>query len=301
VLDFTGKVDTGKSTLIVMTHWNYWKMTQGCIDSIRKYTNLDDVSILIIDDFSDDEESIKWAKESKENIIRTNFNYHHNSILRQLLEYVKDIDSIKYICAMNNDIVVTKNWLKEMLICIDKDLNLALMGCKDNNDYHLFQYFPIPQEVVPDVDRWRGFIDDSKFQEYINREFYAKRKSGIYEGVQTIDGSVMLIRNSFIKQYGGFNEDFDDYAGDSEFFLKIVKAQHGIGYCLSSFVYHVSGGGAGKYESWLKSRGTPLDTAAVKRTEMLKNLYGVDITSHGRSYTVDVEQIRQRELELVKL
>ena len=291
--------NSNKSIVLAITQWNYWRTTQRCIDSIRKYTDLDNVNLIIMDDCSDDNEAIKWLSETKEKVIRADKNYQHNSLVRQLLDFLKDKESIKYTCVMNNDILVTKDWLKNMISCMDTDGNIALMGSKDNNDYHMFQNFPIPNEVRPDENGY-VFGDDIKLQEYIDREFYAKRKSNIWVQVQTIDGNVMLFRNSIIKKIGSLNPEFDDYAGDSEFFLKVNRNGYKVAYCLSSFVYHLGGGQAGKYISFLKNYHRPLADAAKEKAVLIYNRYGIDITTHGRASNARRQEIIDMEKKMVE-
>ena len=111
----------------------------------------------------------------------------------------------------------------------------------------------------------------------------------------------MLFRNSIFKTIGTFDKDFDSYAGDSEFSARIIKNNLSVAYCLSSFVYHKSGGGAGKYEGYFKTFGRQLAEAAVEKTELLKTRYNIDITSHGRSWNVDTNDTRRIERDLTRI
>jgi len=106
------QIDTSKKVIIAVTQWNFWEMTKKCVEDIRKYTNLENASIVIFDDNSDDLEAIKWINETDEKVIRMESNIHHNAMVRRLQEKIKDIENIEYLCAMNNDIIVTKGWLE---------------------------------------------------------------------------------------------------------------------------------------------------------------------------------------------
>lgn len=299
-------LDLKKRVLMIITQHNLYKTTERCLKSIKEHIDLSDVNLVVIDDCSDAPEAKEWLNSIGDAVIRMDKVYHHNSIIRQVLNMIKEIDSIEYLCALNNDILVTDNWLRNMLSCMDIDKQVGIMGAKDNNEYHKYQNFPIPNDVKPEInggfdDFGYLFGDDSKLQEYINKEFYAKRKPNAHIVTETIDGTVMLIRTSAAKQVGGFNPDYDDYAGDSAFEIRLQRAGFNVAYCLSSFVYHIGGGAGGKYQSFLKNQGRQLADACAEKKERIMTEYGIDITDYGRAIGNAVDNWKLNEQELVKI
>lgn len=152
-------------TGIIIPIYNLWKqLTVPCLQSIKKYTDSEDIKIVICDNASQDisaDTVISYGLQLFEN----NFHYHRNSenlgfavACNQGAEIAKNL-SCEFLLFLNNDTLVTENWFIPLFKALDNE-TLGLVGplllYPDNtvqhcgvvytlNGYlkHIYQHFPI--------------------------------------------------------------------------------------------------------------------------------------------------------------
>lgn len=118
---------------IVILNWNGKQMTLDCLDSIKKNTSYPNYEVIVVDQGSNDGsaeafEKIKWIKliPLKDNI---GFSAANN------LGFKKGKGT--YFFMLNNDTIVTKNWLTEAVKVLESDRKIGVVGCyeKENPDF----------------------------------------------------------------------------------------------------------------------------------------------------------------------
>lgn len=273
-----------KNVLLGIITWNHWRVTERCVKSIREHTDLTNVKFVIFDNGSDDKETIDWLDNCGIEIIRFKDNYGICGGMRKAFEYSFKDDEIEFVCLPNPDILVTDEWLKRLIDVIKEGDDILIVEPKDNNKYQCYQHFFIPPEYCPSV-RPDGavfvFEDDSKLQEYISESFYAKRKHPASVSVESVDPPMALWRKSLVKDMGNLNKRYDYGLGVIELFLRAPKKGYRIVYCLSSFIYHLAHGGAGKYEGYEKKFGRHLNEYVADEAGLINHIYGTDIAGIG--------------------
>ena len=108
---------------IVIPAYNHLDTTKQCIEHILKYTDFEKLNaeLILIDHGSND-----GTLEYFQSIPNAKVIHFKNNIRMYMFAMIPLICQGKYLALINNDILVTKNWLKNLLSCIESDEKIAL-------------------------------------------------------------------------------------------------------------------------------------------------------------------------------
>lgn len=122
-------MDNGKVAIIIV-NWNGLRFLKDCLESVYKqtYTNFD---VYFVDNGSvDDSVDFVFKNFPKVKIIKldknTGFAKGNNIGIKEAL---KDVE-VNYIVCLNNDTIVSKNWLEELLKTVEKDKIIGSVSSK---------------------------------------------------------------------------------------------------------------------------------------------------------------------------
>ncbi len=225
---------------IIIPVFNNFAYTKGCIESIYKNTEIDNFKLIIIDNASVDEtpaflENLK-SRYKNFQYIRNEINLGFAKANNQAAK-IADTDKVLF---LNNDTVVTPNWLTILTGELDADENVKIAGSKllyedssiqhagmvfsdfkyddFNIIYHLYRFFP---DEHPAVNKKRYF--------------------------QALTGACLLTYTSFFLKLGGFNENYINGFEDVDLCLKARESGAELLYCPESVIYHFEGKTAGRF------------------------------------------------------
>ena len=108
-----------KKILFIITTYNQSNITRACLDSINKISECYPVDVLVVDDKSTDD-TIKLCKEYNVKYITKNIGKGLTDSWNKGYHYFKDNKEYNYIIIANNDILVPKGALSEMVEVLDK-------------------------------------------------------------------------------------------------------------------------------------------------------------------------------------
>lgn len=200
-------MDEESQVFIVILNWNGYKNTSECLDSLKKldYSNY---KIVIVDNGSTDD-SVNKIKavypditliENKKNL---GFGGGCNVGIRFALEHRAD-----YIWLLNNDTIVDKNALSEMVKVAENNPEVGAVGS-------ILYYVDEPMKIQAwgggYVNMWAG----------VPRQF---NKPVSDDKLQYITGASLLLRSSALLQVGLFDERFFMYWEDTDLGFKLRKA-----------------------------------------------------------------------------
>lgn len=119
-------------TSIIVTTWNSFDFTKNCLNSIIENTDLKNCELILVDNGSTDESIEKLEMEFEKKLenfstIKNKINKGFAYALNQGYAAAKG----KYIAYLNNDTVVSKNWLSELRKLLDSDEKIAIAGIKE--------------------------------------------------------------------------------------------------------------------------------------------------------------------------
>lgn len=131
--DFQQQAAVSEVTILVQG-FNRFDKTRRCVESILQYTDGIDYNLILIDNGSTDEtlEYFKSVSYDKKYIIHATKNvgsgYPGTFLNCNMFG--------KFLCIIPNDLILTKNWLKNLLICINSDSKIGMVNpvcCNTSN------------------------------------------------------------------------------------------------------------------------------------------------------------------------
>ncbi len=213
---------------IVILNWNGKKFLKDCLTSLSRI-NYQPVEILVVDNNSSDG-SVEFVKQKfpQAKLIANRQNYGFAKGNNLGLKAATG----EYILFLNNDTVVTPDFLRLMIEDFQQDLTL---GCIQ------------PQmRMMTDKTRldeagaylaFNGFL-----YHYGYRKDYRLPNYQVPREIFSAKGACMLIPRKVIAKVGGFDEDFFIFFEETDLCYRIWLAGYTVRYEPRSVIYHLTGG-----------------------------------------------------------
>jgi GT2 family glycosyltransferase len=228
-----------KKVSIILLNYKGTKDTLSCVESLEKI-EYDNFEIIIVENDSPDDsyEVLSEAIGNKHTLIKSpsngGFAKGNNIGINYALEKGTD-----FVLLLNNDTLVEKDFLREMINCYHRNEAVGMVGCK------------ILYESRRDLI-WYG-----------GGELNLKRFYGLHHGEGQKDceefniekevtfntGCVMLIPKEVIEKVGTLPEEYFLYYEDVDYSLSVQEAGYKIFYCPKAVVYHKVSASTGGEES----------------------------------------------------
>ncbi len=207
---------TGPICDIVLLVYNNLLYTKDCIESILKNTNIPS-RLIIVDNASEDEvrNYLKAVKPSDNVDITLILNNTNEGYAKGMNIGIKE-SSAKFICLLNNDILVTPGWLNNMIEIADKNPNVGAINPESNN------FGKVPPSNIS-IDDFSKSLQNFK---------------GRFKEMGQCIGFCMLIRRDLVDQIGLLNEDGLLFFEDTDYSYRLKEAGFKCVISLSSYVYH---------------------------------------------------------------
>jgi GT2 family glycosyltransferase len=139
-----------------------------------------------------------------------------------------------FIVFLNNDTVVDKNWLNELVEVSLIDSKIGICGSKiksmKNRNVTLYNGWHL--HVLGGVVPGAFYTSKNKLGEEFNI-------------VGSVQGSSFLVRTGFFKSLGGFDKDYFLYSDEVDLCYRAWISGYYVAYAPNSIVYHYGGGTAG--------------------------------------------------------
>ncbi|MHB1650917.1 MAG: glycosyltransferase [Desulfitobacteriaceae bacterium] len=207
-----------KTSIVILT-FNKLDYTQQCIESIRKYTEPGFYELIVVDNYSTDG-TVEWLK--KQDDIITLYNEQNAGFPRGCNQGI-EIATGENILLLNNDTVVTVNWLDNLLKCLYSSTDIGLVGPVTNN----CSYY---QAIRTD------YKDLREMDEFASK--YNQSNPLLWEERLKLIGFCMLIKREVIKQIGFLDEKFSpgDFE-DDDYSYRARKAGFRLMLCKDTFIH----------------------------------------------------------------
>lgn len=209
-----------KFTSIIILTYNNLEYTKLCIESIRTFTPKDCYEIIIVDNNSTDD-TRSWLKEQVDlRIILNDFNLGFPVGCNVGI----DIASGENILLLNNDTIVTPDWLSHLNTALYSAKEIGAVGAITNSCSNGQQvgvsYINIEQMVN------------------LSREIYMLNKNG-WEYKTKLVGFCYMIKKSVLDEIGLLDPIFTpgNYE-DDDISLRILKAGYNLLLCKDTFIHH---------------------------------------------------------------
>lgn len=224
---------------ILIVNWNSKENLVDCFESLFKisYSNFE---VIMVDNGSVDD-SVKYTEERypQVKIIKSKKNLGFAGGNNSGLKYCKG----KYILFLNNDTIVTKSFLDDLVGFIEKDENIAVV-----QPTILFHRPNTPMHEK--INSVGSFILKSGFLYHLDygKAYKESKYKESYE-IFTAYGACFLARRNVVEEVGLFDEDYFAYFEETDFSHRVWLNGHKIFIYTKPFIYHKGGKTAEKLPS----------------------------------------------------
>lgn len=212
------------ATSIIIPNYNGGRMLRECIRSIQTHTHLPH-EIIVVDNGSSDK-SVSYCLKKKIRVVRlpkkTGFPTTCNAGIK--------IASGESILLLNNDTLVTKEWLDRMLACLNHDPKTGIVGPMSNyanGEQQISEPFTCLEEIMAKMNE----PNPLKWKE-VNR----------------IVGLCMLIKRELVEKIGLLDERFSPgHYEDDDYCYRALLAGFNLKIAGDVFIFHHGSASFKKY------------------------------------------------------
>ncbi|MBD8500255.1 glycosyltransferase family 2 protein [Paenibacillus arenosi] len=209
-----------EGTSIIIPTYNKLNLLKQCIASIQQYTS-EAHEIIVVDDASTDGTAAYLRKLSGQ--IRYHIhdkNYGFASSMNTGLKMAKG----KTICLLNNDIIVTTNWLGNLLHCLESDPAIGMVG-------------PVTNYISGEQQIEVSYSTNQEMQQFARQ--HNEQDASKWKIVERIVGFCMLFQKSFFEQTGYLDEGYKiGNFEDEDFIIRTRLAGRKLAIAGDCFIHH---------------------------------------------------------------
>nr|WP_255570715.1 glycosyltransferase [Cohnella sp. CFH 77786] len=223
ITEYTGPEYGGDPVLtsIVIATFNKLDYTRQCIESIREYTEPGSYEIIVVDNNSTDDTKA-WLRDQPD--LRIVFNDENLGFPKACNQGI-EISTGNNILLLNNDTIVTRNWLSNLIAALYSSDGVGAVGSITNSCSY-GQAIPVSYTSLAEM---HAFAEQHNGQ---------PNPSAWEERLKLI-GYCMLIKKPILDQIGLLDERFTpgNYE-DDDLSLRIRLAGYKLLLCKDTFIHH---------------------------------------------------------------
>ena len=255
-----------KHVFVSIINFNGTSNTLECLLSLDKINSKNfKISVVVIDNASIEKFEIRNSKfEIDVKIIRSEKNLGFSGGQNIGVRYALD-NGADYILILNNDTIVDKNLIEELLNAAEEDKDIGIAAPK----IYFASGFEFHKDRYSKSDLGKVFW-------YAGGEMDWENVIGFHRGVDEVDngqfekvektnfasGCCMLVKREVFEKVGFFDEKFFLYYEDSDLCERIRRSGYSIMYSPKAILWHKNAGSAG-------GSGSSLQDYYITRNRML--------------------------------
>jgi GT2 family glycosyltransferase/glycosyltransferase involved in cell wall biosynthesis len=209
---------------IVMVTCNNFRFTRACYESILNYTRYPRYELIIVDNNSTDE-TVPYLQElsAKNPSLKLILN-NNNAGFAKANNQGMAIATGEFLVFLNNDTIVTNNWLETLVRHFTRDISVGLI-C------------PVTNETGNEACIRIDYTDTRQIQEFAFKQ--TAGMSTLNRDIRTVPLYCAMIRTEVLKNIGGLNEDYKKgMFEDDELSERVKQAGLRVCYAEDVFVHH---------------------------------------------------------------
>jgi GT2 family glycosyltransferase/cyclopropane fatty-acyl-phospholipid synthase-like methyltransferase len=227
----SGEQNDCRLTSIIILTYNQLEYTKVCIESIRKFTDKNKYEIIVVDNKSTDR-TVEWLKEQDDLVVIYNEeNKGFPAGCNQGIAIAKG-DSI---LLLNNDVIVTPNWLYNLDKALWSSSDIGAVGAVSNS----CSYYQQIDVSYNDINEMLNFANA-----------YNKSDEDYWSYRTKLIGFCMLIKKEVLDEVGLLDEIFTpgNYE-DDDISFRIISDGYKLLLCKDTFIHHFGSVSFGKVSS----------------------------------------------------
>jgi GT2 family glycosyltransferase len=212
------------SVSVVVLTYNNWRLTEACLDSVRKLSNYPNLEIIVVDNASTDETRERLRElERQDSRLRVVLNDANlgfaagNNIGLRLARG-------EYVVILNNDTVVTRGWVRDLIRPLLRDAGVGLTGPLTNNIGNE-QKVKADYRTITEMHEW-------------SRNFVRRRLRRRFE-VNNLAFFCVAMRRSLLDEVGLLDEAYGiGFFEDDDYCRRVRRAGYRLLIVDDVFVHH---------------------------------------------------------------
>lgn len=208
-------------SIMVQAYKNIEK-TRMCIENLLKYTNRD-FELVLLDNGTPESDLLECfdsIEYEKKTIVRMTKNITGVYAVDKLLHQVKS----KYLVIIPNDVIVTENWLDNLIVCAESDDSIGMVCSVSTNVSNL------------QAEYLGGFGSYEEMQE--KAEAFNVSNPLLWEERIRLIPTATLYRREIFDVVGVYDLGFMHDFGDDDFSFRVRRAGYKLMVCRDTFVHH---------------------------------------------------------------
>lgn len=257
-------------TIFVLAYGRLEK-TKQCIESILEHTNDVDYTLVLYDNGSDDNgETLSYFKSipySKKYIYRVTKNIHFTSYLFCTLPWYG-----KYYVNVSNDIIVTHNWLKNLITLMESDDRIGMV-CPVSSNISNLQQVDLKFNSIEEMQALAAKFNHSDPQKWSER-------LRLMNPISIFRVEALLAFGGKLPNDYGFFHDF----GDDDISFQIRRAGYRLMLAGDTWVHH-------NHDIWNQGDKDPEEfqkSLEIGRQNFMEKYQGVDAWEDVNNYWLDI-------------
>lgn len=221
---------------IIILNFNSFEDTSECLYSLKNI-NYKNYEIVLVDNCSTDGSFEKLSSEFKEyKILKSNENLGYANGNNLGIKYAFN-QKAEYICLLNNDVVVEKDFLVNIIKAFKKDSSIGLAGpciCK-------YKEKNVIQAMGANINLYTGLtqrrLKNSNYKDIPHKDVF----------VDYLGGACFVCKREVFEKIGLIPENYFLFFEETEFCLNAQKIGYSLLCVYNSRVYHKGSSTIGKY------------------------------------------------------
>lgn len=269
--DINSKKDRPLVSLAILGYNKLEEYTKKCVESVLKYTKEVDYELILIDNGSTDGtyEYFKSVDYDRKKIIKITKNIGVGYPTSYIFDELKG----KYVMCLPNDIIVTENWLSNMIKCAESDDRIGMINpVLDNVTNH--QSVDLKYKDIDDMQQKAAEYNKS------NPRLWNERLKLITLGA--------LFRKDCIDVIGITDYGFIHHYADDDISFRVRRAGYKAILCKDTFISHT-----GK----TMDKGKDIESIGLSRGDefFTKKYYGIKSTD-SMNYEMNLLSLVDNEI-----
>lgn len=234
---------------IIVPIYNALSDVKLCLESLQKHTDGFAVNIIIVNDGSDQETTQYLRKVYSENRNFTLIEHVQNHGYTKAINSGLAKSTADYVVTQNSDTIVTSEWLKRLINCIESAPNIGIAGPLSN---------AASWQNVPLLKDDDGSFSVNQLPNGINidemAEIVKKSSNHLYPRTPFLNGFCFMIKREVIDKIGNLDElNFPvGYGEENDYCIRAADAGYEMVIADDVYIYHA------KSKSFGHSRRTEL-------------------------------------------
>lgn len=270
--------------IIVVQAYGRLEKTRLCVESILKYTTDIAFELWLLDNGSEENDVFEFFESVEyepKRIVRMTKNI--TGVLS--VNTVFRLATPKYFVIVNSDIIVTKNWLNNLLACAESDAKIGVI-CPVSTNISNRQ-----EETLG------GFANLDEMQE--KAAIFNRSDRRKWEERLRIIPTATLFRRQVFDDAGVFDMGFVHDFGDDDFSFRVRRAGYKLIVCRDTFVHH------NHYTEERDFNGLENQRFQMGQEDFRKKYHGLDAWEDGANHIVefshygDLGTDRERQVQIL--